>query len=64
MFTYIVSIIIGIAVLVLIYFVGSAISLWIQALVTIGMNFSFPMVIGAQIRSGLFKNYDYIMSGV
>jgi uncharacterized protein YqfA (UPF0365 family) len=34
MFTNIVLILIGIAVLVLLYFVGSAISLWVQALVS------------------------------
>ncbi len=34
MFTNIILIIIGIAVLVLLYFVGSAISLWVQALVS------------------------------
>ncbi len=49
MFTNIFLIIIGIAVLVLIYFVGSAISLWIQALVS-GARVSLIAIVFMRFR--------------
>ena len=49
MFTNIVLVIIGIAVLVLIYFVGSAISLWIQALVS-GARVSLIAIVFMRFR--------------